>query len=78
MLNIIVRPDTSDRKRINRMSRFRFAVSVDSCFFSSSLLGKSGIGAERRLRNGNDVREPVCGGDQGPVGGCRYTGMLRS
>lgn len=43
-----------------------------------SLPGKSGTRAERRLRNGDDVREPVRGGDQGSVGGRRYTGVLRS
>lgn len=40
--------------------------------------GKSGTRAEHRLRDSDDVRESVRGGDQGPVGGQRYTGVLRS
>lgn len=40
--------------------------------------GKSGTRAKRGLRDGDDVREPVRRGNQGSVGGRRYTGVLRS
>lgn len=49
-----------------------------SAFSHFSPSGKSGTRAKRGLRDGDDVREPVRRGNQGPVGGRRYTGVLRS
>lgn len=56
--------------------RFRTLTRAFFPFFSCPLSGKSGTRAKRRLRDGDDVREPVRRGNQGPVGGRRYTRVL--